>query len=49
MLQVAFELMNVMAVMSNTALIAVSPKGGELMDAYGDLQFLVMLVIAEVI
>ena len=41
-------MMNVMAVISNTALIAVSPKGTELMDVYGEVQFIILLVLAEV-
>ena len=46
--QVAFELMNVMAVISNTALLAISPKGQEFMDVWGEAQFILVLVIAEV-
>ena len=41
--------MNVMAVISNTALLAISPKGQELMVVWGEVQFIVILVIAEVI
>ena len=46
--QVAFEIMNIMAVISNTAIIAVSPKGQELKDIYGDVTFILVLVVIEV-
>ena len=46
--QIAFELMSVIAVITNCALIAMSPQVQEYIPTYGAITVIVVVVIAEV-
>lgn len=46
--QVAFEIMSVLAVVTNCALLALTPQGLKYDSVYGDVNYILFFVIAEV-
>ena len=48
-MQVAFEMMSVMAVLTNCALLLLSPKAQDYMEDYGTINVLIWFILAEVI
>ena len=47
-LQIAFEIMGALTVVTNCAIISLSPQVQDYYDAYGALQVVLYIVVAEV-